>query len=131
MTWELTEDLENEIIEALENGVGLLKWCKGDDRPSRSTVLKWQRENKDFRAKCAHAREAAGELAAENQGEIIERTLSGEIPSDIARVAISGLQWRAAKLASKVYGDSTTLRGDKDNPVAIASIQIIDNVPKD
>lgn len=110
MTWELTPELEDRIIQALEDGIGLRQWCKGELRPSRSTVLKWQRENEDFKAKCAHAREAAGELSAEEQNEIADAVLRGEITPDVARVVISAKQWRAAKLASKQYGDSTQVK---------------------
>lgn len=117
MTWNLTQELEAEILTALENGVGLNAWCKGDNRPSRSTVLRWQRDNKDFDAKCAHAREAAGELAAEEHYDIAKGCLAGEVPPDVAGRVLSAMQWRASKLASKKYGDSTTLKGDKENPL--------------
>lgn len=116
MTWHLTPELEIEILQALEDGVGLNAWCKKDGRPSRSTVLKWQRENLDFQAKCAHAREAAGELAAEKHNEVIERTLSGDVPPDVAGRVLSGLQWRASKLASKKYGDKIAVGGDAEMP---------------
>lgn len=131
MTWEFTEELENEIIEALQNGIGLNAWCKGDNRPSRSTVLRLMDAKPEFESKCARAREWAGDLAAEEHNEVMKGCLSGEIPPDVAGRVLSGMQWRASKLAHKRYGDSTTLRGDKENPVAVASIQIIDNVPKD
>ena len=117
MTWELTPELENDIITSLENGFGLRKWCEGEGRPSRSTVLRWQRENADFGAKCAHAREAAGELAAEEHYEITKDCLAGNVPPDVAGRVLSAMQWRAAKLASKTFGDSTTLKGDKENPL--------------
>lgn len=117
MTWELTQQLENDIIKALENGVGLNAWCKENGRPSRHTVLRWQRDNEDFATKCAHAREAAGDLAAERHNEIIDGCIDGSITPDVAGRVLSGLQWRASKLASKKYGDSTTLKGDKENPL--------------
>ncbi len=110
MTWELTPQLEAEIIEALENGVGLRAFCRREGKPSRSTILKWQRENADFSAKCAHAREAAGDLAAEQHGEVIDGCLNGTVAPDVAGRVLSGLQWRAAKLASKKYGDSTQVK---------------------
>lgn len=119
MTWDLTPELEDTIITALENGVGLNKWCQGEGRPSRSTVLRWQRENKDFGTKCAHAREAAGELAAEKHNEVMESCLAGEVPPDIAGRVLSGMQWRASKLASKSFGDSLKHTGDPSQPINI------------
>lgn len=117
MTWELTPELENEIITGLENGFGLRKWCEVDGRPSRSTVLRWQRENKDFGTKCAHAREAAGELAAEEHYEVTQGCLNGTVAPDVAGRVLSAMQWRAAKLASKVYGDRQTIAGDPEAPL--------------
>ena len=117
MTWELTQQLENEILTALENGEGLNAWCKAENRPSRSTVLKWQRENLEFQTKCAHAREAAGELAAEKHNEVIDGCLSGQVPADIAGRVLSGLQWRASKLASKKYGEKVGLDLPTDSKV--------------
>lgn len=124
MTWELTPQLEAEIIEALENGVGLRAWCSGEGRPSRGTVLKWQRENKEFCAKCAHAREAAGDLAAERHGEIIDACIDGTVPPDVAGRVLSGLQWRASKLASKKYGDKIAFGGDEDAPPIQTSLTV-------
>jgi len=118
MTWELTPELEDEIITGLENGMGLRKWCEGKGRPSRSTVLRWQRENKDFAAKCAHAREAAGELAAEEHYEVAQNCLNGTVAPDIAGRVLSAMQWRASKLASRVYGERQTISGDPDAPLA-------------
>lgn len=107
MTWERTPELEQEIIDALQNGVGLLKWCKQDGRPSRNTVLRWQ-EDDDFGARCARAREAAGELSAEEQDDIAQMCLTGQVLPDVARVVISAKQWRAAKLAPRKYGEKLT-----------------------
>jgi hypothetical protein len=117
MTWEFTPELEEEILTALENGEGLNAWCKGDGRPSRSTVIKWQRDNKEFNTKCARAREAAGELSADEQQEIVNRVLSGDITSDVARVVLSAMQWRAEKLAPKKFSNKLQLSGDADNPI--------------
>ena len=104
MTWERTPELEEAILTRLENGESLVQICQGDYMPSRSTVLRWQREDEAFDARCAHAREAQGDLAAEEQNDIAERCLTGEIPPDIARVVLSAKQWRAEKLAHKKYG---------------------------
>ncbi len=127
MTWELTPELEESILSRLEDGEGLLKICRAEDMPSRRTVLRWQRENEDFGARCAQAREAQGDLAAEQQDDIAERCLAGEIPADVARAAISAKQWRASKLAAKKYGDKLAVGGDSDAPPVQHAITAVDD----
>ncbi len=116
MTWELTPELEAAILTRLEDGEGLVAICGDDGMPSRSTVLRWQRENTQFGARCAHAREAQGDLAADKQLEVAQATLDGQITADVARVVISAMQWRAAKLSPRKYGDKLALGGDPDAP---------------
>lgn len=105
MTWDKTPELENKILEMLENGMSLVKICQEPGIPSRSVVLKWQREDDEFSAKCARAREAQGEFMAEKLEEINEKVESGKLDPQSAKVISSNLQWTASKLASKKYGD--------------------------
>jgi len=118
MTWELTKELEDHIIEQLENGISLVKICQKEGMPSRSTVLRWQAEDAAFDARCARAREAQGEFAAEKLYEINDKLEAGLIDAQAARIISSNLQWTSSKLFSKRYGDSTTIKGDKENPLA-------------
>jgi hypothetical protein len=112
MRWELTKELEDKILSQLEMGISLVKICAEKDMPSRRTVLYWQRDNLDFCTKCAHAREAAGDLAADKHNDVIDGCLEGTIPPDVAGRVLSGLQWRASKLASKKYGDKQSVDVD-------------------
>lgn len=105
MTWELTEELSNTIIEHLENGISLVRICQMDGMPSRSTVLRWQRKDTGFDAECARAREAQGEFAAEKLYDINDKVEAGTLDPAAARVISSNLQWTASKLYSKKYGD--------------------------
>lgn len=102
-----------------------------DGMPSRSTMLRWlRRDDIDFDAKCARARRVQGELAIDRHGEIIDSVLDGVIPPDVARVVLSGLEWRAKKLEPKKYGDkqdlnltgslSVTTKEQRDAAVAAA-----------
>lgn len=110
MTWELTEELEEKILSQLEDGISLRNVCKQDDMPSRRTILRWQRENKnDFGSKCARARESAGELAADELDEINLLVLTGELKPDAAKVISSNKQWKASKLSPRTYGDKQHL----------------------
>lgn len=116
MTWEITPEIEEEIITALENGIGLLVWCRGEGRPSRSTILRYQEKNPTFDAKCARAREAAGYLAFERHQETIDKTIAGDISPEVSRVVLNGLQWEAIKGAPRAYGEKQTILGDPSQP---------------
>ena len=105
MTWELTPDLEHKILSQLEDGISLVKICAADDMPSRGTVLNWQRENDDFCTKCARAREACGDLAADALDDINDKVEKQILEPAAANVISSNLKWKASKLAPKKYGD--------------------------
>ena len=77
--------------------------------PARDTVLYWQRQNPEFSAECARAREDGLEVHVDKCHEIEQGVLNGEIAPDAARVVISSVQWRASKLKSKIYGDKTQI----------------------
>lgn len=126
MTWELTPELETDILTWLEEGKGLRAYCLRDNVPSRSTIINWQNTNEDFYTKCARAREAAGELAAEDLEEINSLVMSGQLDPAAARVVSSNKQWKASKLASKTYGDKTKHEhGGLDGKPIEQSIKVI------
>ena len=117
--WELTPELEQEILSWLESGRSLLEYCRQELKPSRATVLAWEHQKPDFLAKCALAREAGGDVAAEKLEDINEKLEAGLIDPAAARVISSNLQWMASKLKPKRYGDAMTLKGDKENPIEL------------
>jgi len=119
MTYDFSK-WEEQILEAISNEVSVNSWSAVKGRPSFSTVMRWQADNEAFAIKCARAREAAGESSACRQNDVITGVLDGSIPPEIARVALSGLQWRASKLASKRYGDKLAIAGDAANPIALS-----------
>ena len=107
MTWTLTEELEQEILTWIEEGKGLRAYCRQEGTPSRGTIINWQNTINTFYTKCVRAREAAGELAAEDLEDINDRLLEGTLDPAAARVISSNKQWKASKLASKTYGDKS------------------------
>lgn len=110
MTIEYTNNLGDEIASLLAEGYSMNQIGKMDGMPSRSTMLRWlRRDDIDFDARCARARRVQGELAVDEHKEIIDGTLAGTIPPDVARVVLSGLEWRAKKLEPKKYGDNSSL----------------------
>lgn len=119
MTWDFNEDLKNEITNWIAQGKGLKSYAKQPGKPNQTTIFRWQRENEDFAARCARAREAAGAAAAEELYKINKDVKSGKMDAQSARVISSNLQWIASKLAPKTYGDVKTIKGDADNPIQV------------
>lgn len=106
---EYTADIAERICHMISEGISLTKMCdtfrEEPGFPSRSTILRWQNDMPEFEAKCARARLIQADHNFDRCGQIVDDMIGGKITSDIARVAISHIQWRAAKLNSKRYGD--------------------------
>ena len=135
MAYIFTPELEEEILTWLAAGRGLTAYERynkeiGLERPSRRTIFKFRDDHPEFEIKCAKAREMAGEIAAEESDIICEMVLKGELDPHAARVVLGHKQWKASKLASKVYGDSTTIKGDADNPLTLNLATRLDNAIK-
>lgn len=80
-----------------------------------------------FATKCARAREAQADLMDDRVLEVTNKAEAGQLAADVARVVLSGLQWRASKLQPKKYGDSQTLRhadADGNKIQAIVNVTI-------
>lgn len=105
-----SDELAERICDRLSDGESLRQICLDDAMPARSTVIRWMEADVAFATKCARAREAQADLMDDRILEVTNKTEAGDLASDVARVVLSGLQWRASKLQPKKYGDSQTLR---------------------
>lgn len=90
----------------------------------RTTPLRWLREDEtgELRNRYAHAREDQGDICVDDIAEIRRKVISGEVPPDVARVAIDSLKWEAGKRRPKVYGDKLELSGDEKSPITVKLI---------
>lgn len=102
-----TNELAQEICDRLIDGESMRSICKSDDMPNRATVLRWMEADPGFAAKCARARELQADAIFEDLQEIADH---GN-PEDVqrAKLRVSTMQWRAAKLAPKKYGDKVAM----------------------
>jgi hypothetical protein len=103
MAYELTDDLVNKIVDGIMDGMSVRQICAAEDMPDNRTVQRWIASNAEFAAKCARARE----LQADNIFEEMQEVADNGNPDDVqrARLRVSTMQWRAAKLAPKRYGE--------------------------
>lgn len=116
---EFSQPTADRICELIIDGQSLRTICLAEDMPSRTTVLKWLRENEDFASQYAHARVEQQDTYAE---EIVHIADTEEDPQK-ARVRIDARKWHASKLAPQKYGDRVTSvieGGEKPLEVAAA-----------
>lgn len=98
-----SEEIATRICERMVEGEDLVQICGDADMPSRTTVYRWMDEFPDFGTRCARAREGLAEYAEHRA--VKEALEASPENAAIARVRVSALQWRAAKLAPKKYGE--------------------------
>lgn len=114
---KFTPELGAAICELIMDGRSLPEICALEGMPSRRTVTRWIADDPTFGSECVRAREEQADYLDYRIQQVIDKAEDGYIAPDVARVVISGLQWRAAKLRPKRYGDKTFVAGDPENPV--------------
>jgi hypothetical protein len=119
-----SEDLTNEIVNRMINGESMVAICRDENMPSRSTVYEWFDANADFRARCARAREGLADYLVDQIEQMADDTDEENYQS--MKVKISTAQWRAMKMAPKIYGDRsrTEITGADGGPVAFAAVDL-------
>jgi len=114
-----SEELADEICLRLSYGEGLVKICRDEHIPARSTVILWLLKNKTFSDKYAQAREAQADFLLEELLDIADAT-EGDMLLDKdgnptgkvnheninrSRLRVDTRKWVITKLAPKKYGD--------------------------
>lgn len=94
--------LVERIGGLMSDGMSMSGVSRQPDMPSLSTMQKWMKTRKLFAETVRLAREATGDMAAD---EILS-TVREVTPANAsaARVKLAGLQWTAAKAAPHRYG---------------------------
>jgi len=118
--WDRTPELIDKICDALAEGQSLIKICSTEGMPSRSTVLKWMREDAEFSASIARAREEQADYYLDKQIEYVEGATIEDY--QLRKFQADNLKWVASKLKPKKYGDKQTVdvdvttKGESINP---------------
>lgn len=112
---EFTEEIADRILHGIAEGNSLVSILKEDEElPSYTTVMKWLRQNPEFAANYARAREDQADHDADKIGDIAERVVRGDVDPQAARVAIDAYKWAAGKRKPKVYGEKMMVGGSAD-----------------
>lgn len=113
---------KDAICEAIACGDSLAKVLRKKGMPGYSTVIRWLRDDEDFRVDYARAREAQADADADKIGDIVDRVLAGKLDPQAARAAIDALKWTAGKRQPKKYGDKLDL--DINGRVQIERVEV-------
>lgn len=124
-----SQDIADAICERLASPESLRSICDDDDMPSKTTVLRWLRQNEEFRAQYARAREDQADAFAD---EILDISDDGrrdyakdEDGNDVvdhdhiqrSKLRVETRKWLMGKMAPKKYGDRLQLANDPDDPI--------------
>ena len=99
-------EVVKNFLHRISEGRSQASVCRDDDMPDWATIWRWTKDDPKFAAAFAVAKEERGNYYGEKVAEIALAVLSGKLKdSNAARVAIDGLKWTAARMASKNFGD--------------------------
>jgi hypothetical protein len=102
-----TPELLKEICSRISEGRSLSSICREDDMPNHTTTWRWLSEDSSFQEDYTRAIQSRALAHAERIDDLAEQAVRGEIPADVARVAIDAKKWTASRLLPKLYGDRT------------------------
>lgn len=121
-----TPEVEARILDGLSSGMTLNRICEPGDMPTVQSVLRWKREDDDFRSLYARAREDGAEAMVERIVDMADTALTAPDAVTVQgiRQATENLKWAAGKF-NRQFGDSTKLEhtGDGGGPVQINLIR--------
>lgn len=104
-----TPELIAEICERVAQGRSVASVSRDEDMPCHLTIWRWMNSDEEFCSRYARAIQARAMAHADGIDDLVDRAVRGEIPADVARVAIDAKKWTASRLLPKVYGDRTQI----------------------
>lgn len=139
---EYSDQMAGKICDLLASGESLVKICEHEDMPSRTSVFRWLAKDETFRNRYARAREIWADSEFENMMHIADTPMIGvktkttedgieTTEGDMIehrRLQVDTRKWALARMSPKKYGDSTTLKGDKDAPLYPAMGEILNDI---
>lgn len=139
-----SQELADQLIQALAEGQTLRQVCAGENMPAPSTVLDWvAKDRQGFKEQYRLAREFGYLLkfdemfeiaddgrndwmASQNEDDTVAYRLNGEHVQR-SRLRIDTIKWALAKALPKVFGDKVALvgGGEGDDPIKVTRIELV------
>ena len=119
-----SESLADQIVNRMIDGESMVAICRDPSMPSRYTVYQWLDAHAEFQTRCARAREGLADYLVDQIEQMAADT--NEDNHQSMKVKIATAQWRAMKMAPRVYGDRsrTEITGADGGPVAVAAVDL-------
>lgn len=102
---KVTPEVMREICARIASGRTISSVCRDADMPTRMTVYNACMDDDKYYTAIVKAREWQAEAEFDEHRELIDSLGKGEMPADVGRVMIQGLQWRIARMHPRVFGD--------------------------
>lgn len=101
-----TPEIIETVLRGLADGITVTETCKAPGMPDRQTIMRWKREDAEFRAAYTRAREDGAEALADRIVAMADMALQAEVQSIPGiRQATENLKWAAGKFNPKQFGD--------------------------
>ena len=116
-----SKELAKKILERVAAGEFVLAILREPGMPSHGSIANWRARHPEFEEAYRTARQSQAQVHAERGMAIAmneDPKWRNKDPSD-RRLAFNAMQWSAAKLDPKNWGDKTVLSGDPDAPLLI------------
>ena len=120
-----SQEIADEIVRRMIEGENLTQICKDPNMPPRVTVYAWFDSRPEFYARCARAREALADYLVDEIEEIAANATPETM--DKVKLIVSTKQWRAMKIAPRIYSDrnKTEVSGADGGPIKMQA-EVID-----
>lgn len=139
-------ELSDRICGQIAQGYSLRTITKAKSMPCMATIFSWLRTNKPFLEQYEKSKQEQADAMAEEMLDIadngtndwMEKTneetgetygwkVNGE-HIQRSRLRIDTRKWLASKLKPKKYGESTTIKGDAENPLITKPVDITQQI---
>lgn len=120
-----TQELADKVLTLIENGHSLHDIDEIEGMPAKRTILRWVRDNEDFRHQYAQAYDIFLKGEEARLIQIADKATTRQ-NSDAYRLQVDTRKWVLSKRYPKKYGDSKTiqLEGNEEKPLYIKRVPV-------
>ena len=106
-----TPELAEAVLAGIRDDVSTREVCRRCGI-GQSTLFRWLTLHEDFQEQYRRAREDQGDMVVSKMIELEDALRDGQYDPHTVRTLIWSMQWRAAKLRPRVYGDNKRIEHD-------------------